>query len=102
MLDHRLMLLLFSLINDAHFKYLFFLRPSIFDHCCSPDVLFTFKGTTLHLIALRDLPNDDLRQVYISYVDEFETVEERRRQLKLGFYFDCGCSKCVQVEFLFS
>lgn len=73
-------------------------RPSIFDHCCSPDILFTFRGSTLHLIALRDLPTDDLRQVYISYVDEFETVEERRRQLKSAFYFDCGCSKCLQVQ----
>lgn len=29
-------------------------------------------------------------------MDEFETVEERRRQLKSAFYFDCGCSKCLQ------
>lgn len=60
--------------------------------------MFTFSGTTLYLIALRDLYTDDVRQIYISYLDEFETTVERRRQLRAAFYFDCGCTRCCAVS----
>ena len=72
------------------------LRPSIFDHSCEPDVMFSFDGTKLILVALRDLPTDDVRQIYISYIDECETYQERQKQLKSFFYFDCACTKCYR------
>lgn len=57
--------------------------------------MFTFDGTRLYLIALRDLYTDDVRQIYISYIDELETFTERQRQLRSAFYFDCACTRCT-------
>ncbi|KAJ6216705.1 hypothetical protein RDWZM_007862 [Blomia tropicalis] len=77
-----------------------YLGPSIFDHSCSPDAMFTFDGTRLYLIALRDLYTDDVRQIYISYIDELETFTERQRQLRSAFYFDCACTRCTNQSFI--
>ena len=37
-------------------------------------------------------------QVYISYIDQLSTTEERREQLESQYYFTCDCVMCTDTE----
>lgn len=60
--------------------------------------MFTFVGTELIVYALRDIEFDDIRDIYISYIDELEPFEGRQKQLRAGYYFDCACQRCCRVS----
>jgi hypothetical protein len=57
-----------------------------------------FIGTTIYVKAIKDMPTDDMKEVRISYIDEFETTRERQRQLQCSYYFECDCERCVTVS----
>ena len=72
-----------------------YLGYSAIDHSCAPNAHWYNDGTKLILRTMEDVQNfSDLR---ISYLGKFgigTTSDERKKKLKLEYYFDCNCSKC--------
>ncbi|XP_023211798.1 histone-lysine N-methyltransferase SMYD3-like isoform X1 [Centruroides sculpturatus] len=81
-----------------------FLGPSILDHSCDPNAAVTFDGRFLHVRAVRDIPSENIRDVFISYIDQMETKETKQQQLQEQYYFTCSCSRCFgdywEISFL--
>ncbi|XP_054157602.1 histone-lysine N-methyltransferase SMYD3-like, partial [Oppia nitens] len=75
-----------------------YLGPSIFDHSCRPSVSFMFIGTQLYIKAIKSMPITDITDLKISYIDEFETTDERQKILRSAYYFDCDCERCCLTE----
>lgn len=69
--------------------------PSILDHSCMPSAVYTFVGNTIFIKAIKDVPTDDVKELRISYIDELESTEDRQRQLRSAYYFECDCKRCV-------
>lgn len=78
-----------------------YLGPSIFDHSCEPTLNFLFIGTTIYIKAIKSAQIEDITDLRISYIDEFESTEERQRQLNSAYYFECDCQRCVSHVFYF-
>jgi len=57
-----------------------------------------FIGTRIFVKAIKDIPTNDIRDVRISYIDEFETTPERLKQLESSYYFKCDCERCLTVS----
>ncbi|CAG2170898.1 unnamed protein product [Oppiella nova] len=79
-----------------------YLGPSIFDHSCKPTANFLFIGTTLYIKAIKSVNISDIRDLRISYIDEFETTVDRQRQLSGSYYFHCDCERCLTNESIVS
>ncbi|XP_033727938.1 histone-lysine N-methyltransferase SMYD3-like isoform X2 [Pecten maximus] len=71
-----------------------YLSPSLLDHSCEPNAVATFQGTKLTVRATQDIPDPSPTNIYISYVDQLDTIAERRRQLWEQYYFSCQCARC--------
>uniref|UniRef100_A0A8B9DJB4 [histone H3]-lysine(4) N-trimethyltransferase n=1 Tax=Anser cygnoides TaxID=8845 RepID=A0A8B9DJB4_ANSCY len=62
------------------------------NHDCWPNCTVIFNNGKIELRALSKIsPGDELT---VSYVDFLNVSEERRRQLKKQYYFDCTCEHC--------
>lgn len=72
-----------------------YLAASILDHNCQPNAVATFDGRTLNIRTLVDMPHLSWDNIFISYIDQMDDAETRRKALKKNYYFLCGCSKCV-------
>ncbi|XP_022236635.1 histone-lysine N-methyltransferase SMYD3-like [Limulus polyphemus] len=71
-----------------------YLGASVLDHSCEPNAVVTFNGTTLYVRALQDLDELDYKRVFISYIDQMATTQERLKTLKEQYYFVCQCQRC--------
>lgn len=72
-----------------------FLGPSILDHSCEPNAVVTFDRIFLYLQAVKDLPTKNIKDVFISYIDQLEIQETKQQQLQEQYYFTCNCSRCI-------
>lgn len=72
-----------------------YLGVSVTDHSCAPNAVVTFDGITLCMRSTQPMRSIDFAQVFISYVDLLETGEQRRRQLRETYYFECKCERCL-------
>ncbi|KAH9840107.1 SET domain-containing protein [Rhodofomes roseus] len=69
-------------------------KPSFFNHHCSPNVTKIRKGRTLGFVTTR--PIEAGEELCISYGHvEMMSLQERQRELREGWFFDCRCSRCV-------
>ncbi|RCK55604.1 putative protein lysine methyltransferase SET6 [Candida viswanathii] len=74
--------------------YAVYPSASYFNHSCAPNIIKSRKGHSLEFTTLRDIESgEELCINYGNYTNE--PVEIRRAQLS-EWFFDCGCSKCVQ------
>lgn len=67
---------------------------SYFNHSCAPNIVKRRNGETLEFTTLRDIEvGEELCINYGNYTNE--PVKIRRAQLS-EWFFDCGCSKCIE------
>lgn len=73
-----------------------YLGVSVTDHRCTPNAVVTFDGTTLCMRSIQPMKTNDFSKIFISYVDLMESAEQRKRQLRETYYFDCQCPRCLE------
>lgn len=68
--------------------------PDVVSIDCSPNVRKEREGRTLRFVTTEDV--EDEEELCISYGHvEGMSVDERRKELAEGWYFECRCSRCV-------
>ncbi|XP_039311449.1 histone-lysine N-methyltransferase SMYD3 isoform X2 [Solenopsis invicta] len=75
-----------------------YLGASIMDHSCKPNAIASFKGTTVIVRTLTDLPSVDWSQIRITYVNLLNSNKDRREELYNSYYFWCDCERCKEKE----
>lgn len=71
---------------------------SFFNHSCSPNVLHIIVGNKMHLIAARNInQNEELFIGYKAFSEEISTVE-RRQALMVSWNFHCNCVRCQEPQ----
>ncbi|KFO25464.1 SET and MYND domain-containing protein 3 [Fukomys damarensis] len=65
---------------------------SLLNHSCDPNCSIVFTGPHLLLRAVRDIEVGE--ELTICYLDILMTSEERRKQLRDQYCFDCDCFRC--------
>ncbi|XP_076454663.1 histone-lysine N-methyltransferase SMYD3-like [Babylonia areolata] len=75
-----------------------YLSPACLDHRCTANAVVTFRGKTLFVRAVEDIPGADLstvqESVFLTYVDQLAPSWERQEQLRQQYYFVCQCDRC--------
>ncbi|XP_017766370.1 PREDICTED: SET and MYND domain-containing protein 4-like [Eufriesea mexicana] len=68
---------------------------ALFNHSCNPGIIRYFVGTTMVVRAIRSIPAGE--EVSENYGPIFITTpeDERKRKLRLQYWFDCNCEACV-------
>ncbi|KAJ7054159.1 hypothetical protein C8F01DRAFT_1164138 [Mycena amicta] len=78
--------------DSEMFGWCMYVSASFFNHDCDPNVKKQRTGRAMSFYTTRDiLPGEEL---CITYVDLEETVQARREQLSLNWYFACVCQRC--------
>ncbi|GAA6009589.1 hypothetical protein JCM10207_004115 [Rhodosporidiobolus poonsookiae] len=72
---------------------------ALFNHSCAPNAVVVFpsfpspsKPKNMAVVAIRDIEAGE--EVLTSYVDLALPREERQKELKERYYFDCRCEAC--------
>ncbi|KAL0608884.1 Histone-lysine N-methyltransferase SMYD3, partial [Plecturocebus cupreus] len=65
---------------------------SLLNHSCDPNCSVVFNGPHLLLRAVRDIEVGE--ELTICYLDMLMTSEERRKQLRDQYCFECDCFRC--------
>ncbi|GAB5583340.1 histone-lysine N-methyltransferase SMYD3 isoform X3 [Prionailurus iriomotensis] len=65
---------------------------SLLNHSCDPNCSIVFNGPHLLLRAVRDIEAGE--ELTICYLDMLMTSEERRKQLRDQYCFECDCIRC--------
>ena len=72
-----------------------YLGPSVFDHSCVPNAAATFMpDKTIVIRALEDMPNRNISNFFITYIDLMDHTGHRRDHLQRNYYFLCQCARC--------
>eukprot|EP01062_Namystynia_karyoxenos_P078183 TRINITY_DN8004_c2_g1_i1.p1 TRINITY_DN8004_c2_g1~~TRINITY_DN8004_c2_g1_i1.p1 ORF type:complete len:541 (+),score=128.17 TRINITY_DN8004_c2_g1_i1:73-1695(+) len=67
-------------------------RAAVFNHSCRPNAMAVFDGVRLRVHTIEHVaPGTEL---CITYCFVGQTKARRRRELRDGHYFDCGCTRC--------
>ena len=68
------------------------------NHACNPNAMYYLDPETLtHVVhATRDIQSGE--EITVSYIGVMQSLSSRRKMLKEGFGFDCGCERCVMEE----
>jgi len=86
----------FSLFTNAQCRLevaqALFVRASLFNHSCSPNVARVQRGRCADFYALRDVSEGEA--LCISYGDPREPPPFRRGRLRARFGFMCACARC--------
>ncbi|KAM3939861.1 histone-lysine N-methyltransferase SMYD1 isoform 2-T2 [Leptodactylus fuscus] len=64
------------------------------NHNCWPNCTVIFNNGKIELRSLGKINKGD--ELSVSYVDFLNLSEERRKQLKKQYYFDCTCEHCTK------
>ncbi|KAM4053433.1 histone-lysine N-methyltransferase SMYD1 isoform 2-T2 [Anomaloglossus baeobatrachus] len=64
------------------------------NHNCWPNCTVIFNNGKIELRALGKINKGE--ELSVSYVDFLNLSEERRKQLKKQYYFDCTCEHCTK------
>ncbi|KAL6032500.1 hypothetical protein STEG23_013380, partial [Scotinomys teguina] len=65
---------------------------SLLNHSCDPNCSIVFNGPHLLLRAVREIEAGE--ELTICYLDMLMTSEERRKQLRDQYCFECDCIRC--------
>ncbi|XP_075396709.1 histone-lysine N-methyltransferase SMYD3 isoform X1 [Tenrec ecaudatus] len=65
---------------------------SLLNHSCDPNCSIAFNGPHLLLHAVRDIEMGE--ELTICYLDMLMTTEERQKQLRDQYCFECDCFRC--------
>ncbi|KAH9933346.1 uncharacterized protein B0H18DRAFT_983168, partial [Fomitopsis serialis] len=69
-------------------------KPSFFNHNCLPNVAKVRRGRALEFVTTRAIEAGE--ELCISYGHvEGMALEERQRELREGWFFECRCGRCV-------
>ncbi|KIO02619.1 hypothetical protein M404DRAFT_15992 [Pisolithus tinctorius Marx 270] len=68
------------------------ISASYFNHSCSPNIRKIRQGRALYFETSRAVSAGE--ELYISYVDTDQPVEQRQKDLESSWFFRCGCSRC--------
>jgi len=72
---------------------------SVYDHSCRPNCSMVFDGYRVYLRPLsQEISPFDTKHSFISYIDVGRSRYQRRRELKMKWYFDCNCERCSDHE----
>ena len=65
------------------------------NHSCDPNIASVTRGPnySLDLVARRPIAAGE--ELFISYIDESLSRDERRALLRKQYLFECECTKCV-------
>jgi len=75
-----------------------YVRNSFFNHSCSPNVNYWVVGDSLKVECTASGPVKNREELFISYIDTNQNLEQRRAKLKESYLFDCDCVKCAAEE----
>ena len=68
-------------------------RASLFNHSCSPNISFVRAGREIVFFAAKEIAAGD--KMCINYIDLNYSLEERKRELRDDYGFDCQCERCA-------
>ncbi|XP_057327900.1 SET and MYND domain-containing protein 4 [Microplitis mediator] len=70
--------------------------PALLNHSCNPGIVRYFVGTTMIVRSIRTIRKGT--EVCDNYGPHFATSAEadRKRKLRLNYWFDCNCEACNQ------
>lgn len=63
------------------------------NHSCAPNASVGFDGPAIYIQAEMDIAADE--EIFFSYCDPHNVLEQRQAILKNRYYFDCRCTKCI-------
>lgn len=66
---------------------------TLFNHSCYPNTIFSRHGHKFFGYVVRPVKNGE--QLFVSYVHEKLSKDERQLGLQQKYHFECKCSKCV-------
>ena len=66
------------------------------DHSCAPSCTVVFRGQELSVMAEREMGAGEAAT--ISYVNTMLDTNTRQTQLRLHWFFQCGCDLCLDVK----
>jgi hypothetical protein len=69
---------------------------AVFNHSCKPNATSLTKGLIQEIRCLSNIKAGE--EVTLSYIDLLQTRDERRRELKENWYFDCECKRCCTPQ----
>jgi len=69
---------------------------SYFNHSCDPNVAKLREGRVVRFVTSRDVQEGE--ELCISYGHTERKLEERKKDLKEWWGFDCHCSRCTREE----
>lgn len=67
-------------------------KLALMNHSCAPSALLQVNGAEATVIALKDIHPGD--EITVCYVDPDLNVEQRRKELKERWFFECDCKRC--------
>ena len=79
-----------------------YIGASVLDHSCAPNSIYVTNGKTISVRAIENI--ESFSDVRISYVQKYplfrsqETAENRKKELKDHYHFDCNCRLCDVEE----
>ena len=74
-----------------------FIKTAICEHSCDPNASFWTDGSTLAMVAIRDIAAGD--RLSIDYLNNFyRPTPERVESLSASYGFQCCCSLCVGAD----
>ncbi|KAM9971991.1 hypothetical protein ACTFIW_011981 [Dictyostelium discoideum] len=65
---------------------------SYFNHSCIPNCTDVRDGSNMTFKSLYPIKKGD--QLTISYIELDQPIQDRKDELKYGYYFDCICPRC--------
>uniref|UniRef100_A0A914UHU7 MYND-type domain-containing protein n=1 Tax=Plectus sambesii TaxID=2011161 RepID=A0A914UHU7_9BILA len=74
-----------------------YLSLSRLDHSCQPNARLVYVGRRVKVVPSKDMVFDrpiDLNSLRHSYIDELQSIDERRRRLQEEYFFFCECEGC--------
>ncbi|EYB99603.1 hypothetical protein Y032_0121g958 [Ancylostoma ceylanicum] len=70
-----------------------------YDHSCRPNTIYTCNGFIATLRALNSkVVMEDKTKTFYSYIDLLSSLQQRKKQLKDTWYFDCQCERCTDPD----
>jgi hypothetical protein len=66
---------------------------ALFNHSCRPNAVVMFEGALASIHAIEDIEQDT--EITISYVDAAHSRSFRQNALRVKYFFDCTCERCV-------
>jgi len=88
--------------DDSMYGFGAFVKSSLFNHSCAPNIFRRTKGGILSLYALRNIEKGE--EVCITYVPLSLAANLRGEEIHCGYGFACNCERCddfnVDLDFL--